>query len=454
MSYPRVLVVSLARINASDTANNGFLMRNLFCEWPKENLGQIYSSGDNGDEGFFKHYYQLGSQDRQFGNFFYKQKEEALQDQANELRDAHVKTKPSLKTSFKYFAKKFFVNTGIYELIFRPILSSKMQSWVNEFQPEIIFAQGYNLTFTWLPVMLKESTCSRLAFFPTDDWFTYIYSGQHGEPQLFSWLVRYVVKRATSHLLSNVNIPFAFGQTMTDEYEARYGIKFITINHADDPRRFEEASQHRYHPEGIFTIVTAGYFNRYRWPLLLDANECCRLLSYDGIQVRIVVLSAGIDPAGVLPIADASYIDVVEDPGNELLPQYLKGADLLLLVEGFDEEFVSTIRLSVSSKSHLFMFSHRPIIVYAHQDTGVSNYAAAHEWGRIVTKRDIPTLLVAIRDILTYPDEAKHLISCAKKTSIAFHLLDVNQSRFLNALKGLYIESFNHNESKNIDDIN
>ncbi len=40
-----------------------------------------------------------------------------------------------------------------------------------------------------------------------------------------------------------------------------------------------------------------------------------------------------IDPKGVQEIKRAQYIDLFDDPGNDLLPGYLKGADLLLLAE-------------------------------------------------------------------------------------------------------------------------
>ena len=79
MKQPRVLVISIGRINASDTTNNGLLLRNLFgTSLPKENIAQLYSSGNNGDTGFFGHYYQLQNCDRVLGSLFYKLKENTI----------------------------------------------------------------------------------------------------------------------------------------------------------------------------------------------------------------------------------------------------------------------------------------------------------------------------------------------------------------------------------------
>jgi hypothetical protein len=433
MTFPRVLIVTHGRINAADTNNNGLLLRSLFASWPSENVAQIYSSEDNGDRGFFSRYYQLGSHDRWLGRMFYKLKSAIKEDAVGKTASVSVSGTVK-KNPIRSAGKRLFLDTGLYELIFQPRLSKEMLVWIEDFKPDIIFAQGYTLTFTWLPVMLKKRFEKHLAFLATDDWPTYLYSGQLGEPKVFTPLLRFIVKRATTQLMSVVDVPFAFGLPMADEYSARYKKTFITLSHTDNPKRFKEAAPLRFHPDGTFTILAMGYFHKFRWPLLLDANECCRLLEKEGITARVAVICSAIDPEGAQEIKRAPYIDIFDDPGNELLPCYLKGADLLFLAEGFDEGFVSAIRLSISSKSHLFMLSRRPVIVYAHPSTGVSKYAAKYHWARLVAQRDVGMLLEAVKDLLKNTTEVNRLVSCADETVKAFHLNDMNQARFINSL--------------------
>lgn len=435
MSFPRVLLVALARINEADSANNGLLLRNLFATWPRENLAQIYSSGDNGDRGFLGHYYQLGNQDRWLGPMFYKLKSQVRGIPSKDSYPTASGHSISGKATFsRSFVKRLLVDTGLYELIFRPRLSREMLRWVKGYKPDVIFAQGYCLTFSWLPVMLKMEIGAKLAFLTTDDWPTYLYSGRLGEPRLFKWLMRYWVRRATRKLMAAVDIPIAFGQPMADEYTSRYGKKFVILSHADDPRRFSEAVPLRSHPQGTYSILATGNFNCFRWPLLLDANECCRKLHEQGIEARVAVFFSTMDPEGRRALQQASYLDLHEDPGNERLPGYLKAADVLLLAEGFDEDFVSAIRLSVSSKAHLFMFSGRPVIVYAHAGTGISKYASKYGWGRIVSKRNVQELMCAIRNLILYPEEAAILKTRAETTVNTFHLRAVNEQKLLSAL--------------------
>lgn len=436
MYYPRVLIVAKGRINDADTANNGLLLRNLFGGWPRENLAQIYSSADTGDVGFFDRYYQLGPQDRRLGKLFYRLKAGELQEKTDTTAPVASTTTstPGVLGRIKSKLKPLLLDTGIYELIFRPQLSREMIAWVNEFKPDIIFAQGYNLTFSWLPVMLKRETGARVAFLTTDDWPTYLYAGHLGESKLFNWLLRPVVTEATKKLMVAVDVAFAFGQPMADEYHARYGKSFIVLSHSDDRKRFDEAVPQRIHELPIHTIAAIGYFNKFRWPLLLDVDRCCRLLGEQGIQVRVAVLSAGMDPEGALELAKCTHIDLMPDPGNDLLPGYLKGADLLLLAEGFEEGWVAAIRLSISSKSHLYMFSRRPIIVYAHPDTGVAKYAESNQWGWVVAEQKVDVLCAAIKTVLTDGETVNRLISRADETANMHHQRESTQTRILSAL--------------------
>jgi glycosyltransferase involved in cell wall biosynthesis len=182
--------------------------------------------------------------------------------------------------------------------------------------------------------------------------------------------------------------------------------------------------------------MTIGYFNEFRWPLLVDANESCRILNERGVPARIAVVSSMIDPEGARRLAELPYIDVFPDPGNEKLPSYLKGADLLLLAEGFDDGFVSAIHLSISSKAHLFMFSGRPVVVYAHSDTGIAKYAAKNGWAKVVSRRDAGDLTEAFQSLLAGRETTNALVHRADSIAQTFHTHEANRKRLYDSLSG------------------
>lgn len=432
-NYPRVLVVAIGKINFSDDYNNGLLLRNLFGkDWPKENVAQIYSSGDNGDCGYFGRYYRIMSGDRRFGGVFYRFKSniESNQKQFVSVVNSSNSLLKVLKSWIKSKILSLLVDSGLYEVIFRPRLSNNLMDFVSEFRPDIIFAQGYNLTFSSLPLLLKNKIGVKLAILTTDDWPKYLYAGMQGETTALRWLIQPVVARVALEFFSNADIPFAFGEPMAVEYSKRYGKKFVNLYHSDDPERFR-SSLPRILCEGkTKTFIAIGNFNKYRFPLLLDANRACEQISSEAAGVRILVLSSSFSLDDLRKLDNASFIDVLPDPGNDDLPSFLKSADGLLLIEGFDSGFVSAIALSVSSKSHLFMFSKKPIIVYGGAETGVVKYARSHGWASVVDIRSVSELVCAMRSILNDKIVSDALVETAYSVALKNHTFYANADRF------------------------
>lgn len=430
---PKVLVVAIGKINFADDCNNGLLLRNLFGkDWPKENVAQIYSSGDNGDCGYFGQYYRIVSVDRRFGKIFYRFKSNVESDRKQ--FESVVNSSNSVLSVFKSWIKRavlsILVDSGLYEVIFKPRLSSNLLDFVSQFQPDIIFAQGYNLTFSSLPLLLKDRTGAKLAVFTTDDWPTYLYAGLQGETTALRWIIRPIVKKIAYEFFSNADISFAFGEPMAIEYSKRYANRFISLYHSDDPARFRSSLVRNLSDGKIRTFIAIGNFNKYRFPLLLDANQACEQISSEGTGVRILVLSSSFSVDDLMKLDNEKFIDVLPDPGNDALPSFLKGADGLLLIEGFDDGFVSAIALSISSKSHLFMFSEKPIIVYGGAETGVVKYAREFGWATVVDNRSVPKLASEMSKILFDKVAGDMLVDLAYSVAIKNHSLIENSGKF------------------------
>lgn len=430
--YLNICIVTSGKINKSDTTNNGLLFRSLFNSWPKNNISQIYNSGSNDDEGFWGNYYKLNQNDRRLGKLYLKLY------QNNEISTIKINSNFHLqKLSFKgrliQFSKRFFIKTGIYELIFYPRLSNELKNWLDEVKPDIILAQGYSITFTKLPLLIKKYTGAKLAFFTTDDWPKYLYYGYHGELKILSFLPNIYLKKLTKKFMDEVNIPIAFGYPMQVEYTKRYGKEFHSIIHADNPLRFNTVPK-RLTEENVFSIVTIGSFNKYRLPLLADLNKSCQVLNSKGIKSQVQVISDAIDSDGYAELELMDYVRIYNDPGSDNLPALLKGADLLILIETFDFHRAKAIELSISTKAHLYMFSRVPIILYSHPITGISKYAKEYNWAYIVNKRDEKELTDAIEVLLTDNNKRQYLIENAYNVAMNKHNVIETEKKLHNIL--------------------
>lgn len=416
--YKKIIIITAGRINDSDTTNNGLFFRSIFKDWPKDRIGQIYNSGDNSDKGFFGSYYQLNNDDRYLGKYLSIIKKE---NNIQENKTNNEINKVTLKNRIISIVKKSLIETGIYELIFRPRMSKEMKLWIDKFKPDLVLAQGYSIAFTELPVKVKNYTKSDLVFLTTDDWPSYLYNSSKYLYKILSLPARIVIKNQFKKLISITDIPIAFGYPMKLEYSKRYNKKFYEINHCDDPNRFNSVKPIRLHDQSIYSIITIGTFNKYRWPLLSDINLCCEKLYKIGINAKVGVVSDSIESNALKHLNMMNHIEIFSDPGNDKLPSILKGADVLLLIEGFDVDFAKSIELSISTKAHLYMFSKVPIIIYGHEKTGIVNYAKKYEWASIVDKRKTDLLYESIIELHNNSFKRNQLIIKSDEISLKFH---------------------------------
>ncbi len=429
--FPKVLAVAMGRINAADANNNGLLLRNLFAEFPRKNLAQIFSGGDNGDEGFFGKYYQLQSKDRRIGRLFFKLKGLTQNTSNNAFRNSGTEqpAKKNLKSLAMKSGRKLLMDTGYYEIIFRPRLSNTILQFVDEFKPDIIFAQGYNLAFTWLPLMLSRRKHIPVVYYPTDDWSNARYIPETGCHGLLPKITKHVIRSTVRKLVKSASVRIVFNQYMKEVYQERFGVDQVVLMQGDTRSRYDSIEPVRLVDNEVNWIVCTGDFDRHRLPLLCDLDEACETMQKNGINVKATVFPVNDLEELQEHIDSLKHIQFEPCPSHNGLVSYLKGADILFLPERFDET-VSLIRLSVSSKAHLFMFSGKPIVVYSDIITGIARYAREEGWAKVVSERDPKQLEKVFQEIIENKDIQKDLIQTANSISLKNHDLHQIQNKF------------------------
>ena len=230
--FPRIALIVMGRVNETDTFNNGLLLRNLFSDWPKENLAQIYTNGDDSLPGFFSKYYQLNAKDRFLGYLFYRYKSTVIE-QDTLLSSGLVKNAMSKKVYnyiFEMF-KSIIIDTGLYEIIFKIRLSKGLRGWLNDFKPDFIFVQGYSLGTVELSLLVAKYLSCPIIYYPTDDWVISFYNPLRSKFKLISCLAHGLVSKKTNELVQKASICLAFNNYMKIEYYRRYGKEFTVFMH-------------------------------------------------------------------------------------------------------------------------------------------------------------------------------------------------------------------------------
>jgi len=429
--FPRVLVVAMGRINAADTSNNGLLLRNLFGGWPKSHTAQIYSGSDNGDEGFFGRYYLLRKEDRRLGWLYYRLKAEAQHtvSGAPTGEEACVPMSSRWATRVRIIGKRWLIDTGLHELLFKVRLSAELRAWVDEFKPDIVFAQGYNLAFTRIPLLIADYCRAPIAYYPTDDWSDSLYDPRTSPARVLSCWARRAELSESRRLVDHAAIRLAFNPYMRDEFRTRYSKEFTVLMHGDDAERFRRTSPTRAAADARPLIVCTGDFDKYRWTLLEDMDVACEILTQRGFNPWVMAYPVNLSSLMAERCATFHHVRLAPCPKHEELVSVILGADILFLPERFGPE-VWDIRFSVSSKAHLFMFSGRPIVVYSDSATGITRYAREEKWAAVVEQRDPLLLADVLERLITDQTERQRLIADGSRVAMKNHHLPSIQSAF------------------------
>ena len=189
----------------------------------------------------------------------------------------------------------------------------------------------------------------------------------------------------------------------------------------DDRRRFDSASPIRVSDSSRISVVYAGSLGSERWQSIVDLCHAARDPDLVGFNVEVIALASAVPPEAMATLESLSNLRVLAAPSHDDLPRYLKGADVLFLPESFDPLQADTIRLSISSKSHLYMFSRRPILLYGASISGVVQYALREKWAYVVTSRDRRLLQQALRKLLTDPFTSNQLVQTGTEVASRNH---------------------------------
>lgn len=413
--HPKVLIVSKVRVTQAD--NSGASIGKWFVRWPRDRVAQIYSGAPPKGEPLFLLEYGLTARDRRLGRFFYARKKRGLEAVRSPLPPGRP-ARGRLVSLLQPAARLLFLS-GAWEIVFGPKLSPEMAAWIAEFKPDVLYVQPADLAFVELALLISKRFNIPIVVQMSDDFPERLYN--------YFPMSRYVDRQYT-RLFRRAAARLATGPPMVAEYQRRYGVPFEHIMIADDPGRFAEATPRRLSPIGRMTVVYSGALGHFRWEALSDLSQALAILEAEGILADVHVFTA--TPMSELgSFAPSSRLAFHPAPLDKDIPSIFKSADVLFLPESFRERTLQAIRLSISTKSHLYMMAQRPILVYGPRGAGVVDYAVTEDWAFTVTSRSIVALAKGLKEAFMDPTNSIHQ-SSAQRVVEQNHRIDSVASRF------------------------
>lgn len=434
---PKVLILNETFNNY---AGGGITLSNLFSGWDKDKIAIVCDSfrlEANVDTQICDTYYQLGYNELRYifpFNIIGRKRDSGVvkfdKRAPIEVSTMTMPAKSSLRHKIvtKYLFP-FLEYTGFLEKISTIKLSSELCNWLNEFKPDIIYAQAHNIPDIKLTLMLHSYLKKPLVFHMMDDWPLMVTGSQ--------LLKTKQLKRndkAFKTLLDKSDLLLSISDGMSDAYKLRYGKDFTAFHNPIDIGFWKKYQRTSYELNDPPTILYAG-----RLGIGIDAS-----LELIAKAVDLVNTNLGIEMKFILqtkenPSWKASYNCLVHQSfvPYEDLPKVFSGADFLILPYDFSPKSIQFIGYSMPTKATEYMASGTPVIIFSPEQTALVSYAKKHQWAKIVTENSVAALSEAITSLIQNKTERQMLAQTAIKLAENNHSSAKVTTEFRDVLSSL-----------------
>lgn len=406
MEFPRVLVISPTSIGTKTAT--GIAMASFFRDWPRDALAQIYSER-HGD-------FDLTVCD----NYF------SLESPLEKLRSI-----PLIGKSLCFF----FGNNGI---LGEYIPLKPMLSWINRFQPDLLYYRVVDRPtfYWWLPLKLSRILEIPLVAHIMDDWPARFESESSLSYNLF---FRPRLQRGLSELFSSSAVNLSISEEMSKAFKLRYGVDFIPIHNSIDITRWRGLQNYygSFDNNQHFRIVYSGSLAAdMQLQSLKDIAEVVSGLIKKGVNISLAINSA----PWWLSVFRKHFMNIPAVRFSTFAPQteyprILAEADLLILPVNFDKRSFRYVRYSMANKVPEYMASGTPVLVYGPLGTTTVEYASSAGWAYVVPKRSKKQLERAIMDLRSSRQKRVTMAKRAKKLAFLNHNASRVRPRFAELLR-------------------
>jgi len=379
----------------------GGTLRNWFGDIPVGSLSQIYSDDRYSEHDLQYSSYHLGGEDRVLGRLFVRLKKVAQPTAKLSVASCDGSATPrsrpsSLLRRLLGILSQWLVNRGYWELLFPFRASGRLAKWLDDQHPSLIYAQGGDLTFLRLALYAQMHCHVPLWFHFADDWPTTLY--RQDAPSL---IVRPLLQHYLRRILQSSTRLICISDAMAESYSERYNRVFEVLPPCCDATAYVGLAPARSVPSSILSLVYSGSLYLGRPEVLAIVVSALELLRERRVLAKLDIYSGHVldDAKSLLGRTDiANLHGAAEDVAAQ---GFLRGADILLMVEAFDQRNRDMTRLSLSSKIPFYLLANRPILVVGPATSGTVRDAQSRRWGTVVTDPSAEEVAAAILSAVT-----------------------------------------------------
>lgn len=411
MEYPRVLIISPNALNP--ICGGGVFLANLFHDWPKENLADIYSlSADTPNYDICNNYYKL-----------YPRITKNPMEWMRRLTDYMHGVNESLD--------------GITSIR----ITKGLLKWLNQFEPQIIYSHLGPLWLTRLTNKIADIYDIPLVVHIMDDYIIDWPVSGHKHRNIFplTQILHKLNKQEFCISLQKSQLRYCISQSMSEEYNRRYGYMFRTLFNGIEPERWMPTKRiEEQNPNGAFRMLYAGSISaNTNLNSLAEIVEAVAFLNQRDVPINMDI----IDPANGFQyeslLARDGVVSFQSAVSHDKMPQLLTSYDLLLLPFNFDKDSLRFFKYSWPTKMSEYMASGVPICIYGPQDTAFTQYAERDKWAYVISTHSVEVLTKGLARLTEDTALREELSQTARRKSVEDQDIHKIRQDFHNDLRSL-----------------
>jgi glycosyltransferase involved in cell wall biosynthesis len=438
---PTVLVIGQA---FNRNTGGGITISNLFHNYDTNKLYSIISDTETPTYDVCKNYYYLNYKERT-PKLLWKFVNSKIGKQNNNSLGSEMKSKnrKQIKRIWRNLLFKILTYFGINHFFHKYTISDELKNWLSQINKiDIIYGQYADYASMDFIKLIVSYLQKPLIIHVMDDW---IMSGAitnvktaYYENYLSRTIWKYFYNKSFKEILKLADERICISESMSLEYRKRYKFEFSWIHNYVKLSDWSDNSKHETHDEkkiiSYFGTIDIKNFECFE-------NLCKAILNQKDFEIKLNIYTNDLNLIDPLK----NKFKFIETRNFLNFTDYKTAvykSSILFLPLGFSKKAIKYTKFSFPTKLPEYLISGVPILLYAPQETAVSEFCLKTQSAKCVTKNSLSDLTIAIIELLK-DNSTKSIISQnAIKTCEKRYTKEIIQNRFNNIL----LKANNRNE--------
>jgi hypothetical protein len=414
VTYPRILLISASALEGKDATS--ITISSLFSGWPQGKLRQIVALS------------QI--------DVVKKSKFEWRAIDTKDIFTLLGKALPINISTSIYGAsagKRTLVNKMVSTIkaireLKKELFCKDTLSWIEEYQPELIYSVGGSLCWCQLACRLADKLRIPVIFHFMDDWPTTLFRNAMFHKQfrsIASDIIRNALDKGPFHLTISADMAAEYNQRYNKEFRP-----FMRCLNYGPTRLFDKSESNK-----PIRLVFVGSLHLGRWKVLRDIGKALEHMGRADISADIYLPFDQIKQYSDL-VNGPRHIKFVGhvEPGRE--QRVLSSYDAAIHVESFDPQVADYTRLSISTKLPLYFSVGLPVLAVGPGQLSSIKWISTNRAGIVVDSLEITKIAAAI-ELLTCPQKRGELGEAAFSAFKHYHEATTVRKGFAEALNAV-----------------